>query len=204
MTRIPSLYKYPWSFTAAKRLEFQASINTRDKHFFPPNFFFLYAHLSIFSSHVFFFPDFKSSVTTMALKKTVPTKRHRSSSTSRAAPPPQDDPLYFISREVERLYQESLYIRSFVPERGFQTLNAFFNFIIQTRGWQTLCAPLTPGVALLSASSTPTCHSGLASWCLSEVGGSTSGHEPSIGSFICGRMTVRSTKRFLWPPTSRA
>ena len=88
-------------------------------------------------------------MTTMAPKKTIPAKRHRFGSTSQAAPPPPDDPRPFISREAERLYHESLCIRSFVSERGFLTSNAFFNFTIQTRGWQTLCAPLTPGVALI-------------------------------------------------------
>ena len=85
----------------------------------------------------------------MAPKKTVPAKQHRSSSTSRAAPPPSDDPRRFVSREAERLYHESLCIRSFVPERGFPTSNSFFNFTIQTRGGQTLCAPLTPRLALV-------------------------------------------------------
>ena len=82
----------------------------------------------------------------MAPKKTIPTKRHRSGSTSQAAPPPPDDPRCFISREVEQLYHESLCICYFVPERGFPTSNAFFNFTIQTRGWQTTCSP-TPRVA---------------------------------------------------------
>ena len=83
----------------------------------------------------------------MAPKKTVPTKRHRSDSTSRASPPHPDDSCRFISREAERLYHESLCIRSFVSKRGFPSSNAFFNFAIRTRGWQTLCAPPTPGVA---------------------------------------------------------
>ena len=64
-----------------------------------------------------------------------------------AAPPPPNDLRQFISWEAERLYHESLCNRSFVPERGFLTSNAFFNFTIQTRGWQTLCAPVTPEVA---------------------------------------------------------
>ena len=85
----------------------------------------------------------------MAPKKTIPAKQHRSISTSRGAPPPPDDPPRFISREAERLYHESLCIRSFVPERGFPTSNSFINFTIQTRGWQTLCAPLTPRLALV-------------------------------------------------------
>ena len=53
-------------------------------------------------------------------------------------PPPLpslDDPRRFISREVERLYQESVCIRSFILERGFPTSNAFFNFTILTKGW---------------------------------------------------------------------
>ena len=85
----------------------------------------------------------------MAPKKIVPAKRHRSGSISWAAPPPLDDPLLFISREAKRLYHESLCIHSFVPERGFCTSKAFFNFTIQTRGWQTLCAPPTPRMALV-------------------------------------------------------
>ena len=83
----------------------------------------------------------------MAPKKFVPTKRHRSDSISRVDPSPPEDPCRFISREAERLYHEWLYNSSFVLERGFPTSNAFFNFSIQNRGWQTLCAPPTPGVA---------------------------------------------------------
>ena len=86
-------------------------------------------------------------MTIMAPKKIVLAKRHRFGSTSQATPPHPDDPSHFISQEVEQLYHESLCIRSFVPEQGFPTSNAFFNFTIQTRGWQTPCAPLTPRVA---------------------------------------------------------
>ena len=86
-------------------------------------------------------------MTTMAPKKTVPAKRHRSGSTSQAIPPPPNDLHCFISREAEQLYHEFLCIHSFVPERGFLTSNAFFNFTIQNQGWQTLCAPPTLGVA---------------------------------------------------------
>ena len=83
----------------------------------------------------------------MAPKKSVPSKWHRSGSTSWADPPPPNDPRQFISREAERLYHESLYNCSFIPKRGFPTSNAFFNFSIQNRGWQTLYAPSTPGMA---------------------------------------------------------
>ena len=96
-----------------------------------------------------FFSDFEPSVTIMVPKKTVPAKRHRSGSTSRVAPSPPDDPRRFISQEAKRLYHKSLCKHSFVPERGFPTSNAFFNFTIQTRGWHTICAPLIPGVALI-------------------------------------------------------
>ena len=85
----------------------------------------------------------------MAPKKTVLAKQHRSSSTSWATPPPLEDQCRFISQEAERLYHEPLCNRSFVLERGFPTSNAFFNFTIQTRGWKTLCAPLTLGGALV-------------------------------------------------------
>ena len=53
-------------------------------------------------------------------------------------------------------------------------------------------------------SSILTCVSGLAPLCLSEVGGSTSGHGPSTKSISCGRTTVRSIGHYLWKPTSRA
>ena len=85
----------------------------------------------------------------MAPKKTMPAKRHRFDSTSRAALPLPDDPRRFISREAERLYHKSLCIRPFVTERDFPTSNTFFKVAIQTRGWQTLCAPPTPRVALV-------------------------------------------------------
>ena len=140
----------------------------------------------------------------MAPKKTMPAKRHCSGSTSRAAPPPLDNPCLFISREAEWLYHESLCIRSLVPERGFPTSNAFFNFAIQTRGWKTLCAPPTTGVAPVVREFHSNPRFGLAPLCLSEVGGSTSGHGPSTKSINYGRTAVRSTRCYLWPPTSRA
>ena len=62
-------------------------------------------------------------------------------------PPPPEDPHRFISWEAERIYHESLFKRSFVLEQGFPTSNVFFNFIIQNRGWQILCAPPVPKVA---------------------------------------------------------
>ena len=64
-----------------------------------------------------------------------------------AAPPPPEDPHRFISREAERIYHESLFNRSFILECGFPTSNAFFNFTIQNRNWQTLCVPPVPRVA---------------------------------------------------------
>ena len=85
----------------------------------------------------------------MAPKKTVLAKQLRSGSTSKAAPPSPDDLRRFISWEAERLYHESLCNRSFVSTRGFPTSNAFFNFTIQTKGWQTQCVSPTPGVALV-------------------------------------------------------
>ena len=72
--------------------------------------------------------------TTMAPRKSTPAKRQRSDFTSRATPPPPEDPHRFISREVERIYHESLFNRSFISERSFRTSNAFFNFTIQNRG----------------------------------------------------------------------
>ena len=85
----------------------------------------------------------------MAPRKSTPTKRQQSGSTSRASPPPMEDPHRFISWEAERIYHESLFNNLFVSESGFPTSNAFFNFTIQNRGWQTLCAPLVPRVALV-------------------------------------------------------
>ena len=105
----------------AKRLVFQRPIITHGCPFFPFTHF-LCAPYSPTLVWCAFFADFLSIATTMVPKKTVPAKRHRSCSTS-------------------------LCNRSFVPERGFPTSNAFFNFTIHTRGWQTLCAPPTPEVA---------------------------------------------------------
>ena len=85
--------------------------------------------------------------TTMAPQKSIPIKRQRSGSTSWAEPPSPEDPHRFISREAELIYHQSLFNCSLVPERGFPTSNAFFNFIIQNRGWKTLYAPPVPGVA---------------------------------------------------------
>ena len=95
----------------------------------------------------FCFSDLEPFVTTMAPKKTVPAKRNRFGSNSQAAPPPPDDSRRFIFREAERLYHESLCIRSFVLELVFLTSNVFINFTIQTQGCQTLCVSPTPRVA---------------------------------------------------------
>ena len=78
--------------------------------------------------------------------QTIPFRLHIMGGTP-PPPPLLDDPRRFISREAEQLYHESLCNRSFVQERGFPTSNSFFNFTIQTRGWKTLCASPTPGVA---------------------------------------------------------
>ena len=83
----------------------------------------------------------------MAPWKLVPVKRQRSGSTSHAAPPPSNDLHRFISREAERVYHESLFNQSFVPERGFPTSNAFFNYTIKNHDWHTLCATPIPVVA---------------------------------------------------------
>ena len=117
-------------FAAAKRLEFQALYKyPRRTLFHSKRFFSAPLHL-LFLLMCIFFSDFEPSVATMAPKKTVPAKGHRSDSTSQATPPPIDDLCRFISREEERLYHKSLYIRSFISERGFLTSNAFFNFTI--------------------------------------------------------------------------
>ena len=141
----------------------------------------------------------------MAPKKSVPAKQHRSSSTSQADPPSSDDdPCRFISREAERLYHELLYNRSFIPEWGFPTSNAFFNFSIQNRGWQTLCAPPTPGVASIVREF----HSNLrfrvdttmflsSRWV--ELGVWTINQIYQLRGDDSG-----STRCYLWPPTSRA
>ena len=147
------------SFTVVKQLVSQSSINTRNETFFPPNIFYATFVSCFFLCAIL--SDFEPSVTTTVPKNTFLTKQHRSGSISQVASPPLDDPRRFISREAERLYHESLCIRSFVSERGFPTLNAFFNFTIQTRGWQTLCAPPPPDLRPRSStSSTPTYHSG--------------------------------------------
>ena len=83
----------------------------------------------------------------MALRKSTSAKRQRSGSTSRVAPPPSEDSHWFVSREAEWIYHESLFNRLFVPKHGFPTSNAFFNFTIPNCGWQTLCAPPVPEVA---------------------------------------------------------
>ena len=83
----------------------------------------------------------------MTPRKSTPAKQQRSGSTLRVAPPPPEDPHRFAFREAEQIYHESLFNCSFILERVFPTSNAFFNFTIQNRGWQTLCAPPVPGVA---------------------------------------------------------
>ena len=158
----------------------------------------------IFLLMCIFFPDFEPSMTTMAPKKTALAKRHHYGSTSRASPPPPDDLSHFISREAELLYHESLCIRSFVPERGLSTLNAFFNFTIQTQGWQTLCSPPTLGVAPIVCEFYSNLPFRVGTIVFVRGSGSTSGHGPSTSSISCGRTTVRSTKCYLWPPTLRA
>ena len=83
----------------------------------------------------------------MVLRKSTPAKRQRSGSTSWVALPSPEDPHRFVSREAKRIYHESLFNRSFIPEHGFPTSNALFNFTIQNHSWQTLCALPIPGVA---------------------------------------------------------
>ena len=106
-------------------------------------FFFL------FFFFLLFFQIYAPQSTSMAPRKSTPAKRQRPGSTLRAASPPPEDPHWFISRETEQIYHESLFNRSFVPERGFPIFNAFLNFNIQNRRWQTLCTPLVPEVALV-------------------------------------------------------
>ena len=92
--------------------------------FFPP-LVFVQHFVSCFFLCVLF-SNFELSVTTMAPKKTVPTKRHYSGSTSWAITPPSDDLRRFISWEAKRLYHKSLCIRSFVPE--FSDLECVLQF----------------------------------------------------------------------------
>ena len=82
----------------------------------------------------------------MAPKKTVPVKRKRMGS-SLWAPPLLDNPEKFITRDAERLYHDSLFNRTFVPERGISNSNVYFNFIIQEKGWTKLCEHPSPGIA---------------------------------------------------------
>ena len=133
----------------------------------------------------------------MAPRKSTPAKRQQSDSTSRATPPPYEDPHRFISREVERIYHKSLFNRSFVLERGFPTSNAFFNFTIKNRGWQTLCAPLVPEWPQSCESSTPICLSRLAPPFSFEASGLILVPWPSIGFTAYWMTTVRSIEHYL-------
>ena len=136
----------------------------------------------------------------MAPKKTVPAKQHCLGSTSQVAPPPPDDPCRFFSREAERLYHLQPFIRS---GEGFSYLKR----IIQLhhpdqRMADTVCSPdPQSGPCRTRVPSQP----GFPSWHhLSRVGRSTSGHGPSTRSISYGRATMKSTRRYLWPLTSRA
>ena len=130
----------------AKHLVFQASINTNDGHLFPPNNF-LCAPSSPVSSCVHFFFKFRAVSDYYGAQEDHPSQEtplrlHIPGGTS-----PSERSALFHFSEAERLYHESLCKCSFVPKWGFSTSNVFFNFTIQTRGWQTLCDPSSPIVA---------------------------------------------------------
>ena len=81
----------------------------------------------------------------MASKKTIPEKK-RTSSSSRAPPPSPDNPKKFITREAEKLYHESPFNMTFIAECGLD-YNLYFTFMIQDRGWTTLCTHPQLGIA---------------------------------------------------------
>ena len=116
---------------------------------FHPHAIFLHFLLPLSFFFLLFFHICAHRLTSMDPRKSTQAKRQWSGSTSLAAPPPPEDPHRFVSREAERIYHESLFNCSFVLECGFPTSNAFFNFTIKNRIWQTLCAPPVSGVALV-------------------------------------------------------
>ena len=135
--------------------------------------------------------------TTMAPQKSILAKRQRSVSTSCVAPTPLEDPHRFISREAERIYHESLFNRSFVPERGFPTSNAFFNFIIQNSDWQTLCAPPVPGVAPVVWEFHSNFPFKVGTLFLFEASGSSLVPKPSTEFTACWMTTVWNIEHYL-------
>ena len=143
------------------------------------------------------FAYLQSKLTVMAPRKSIPAKRQRFGSISRAAPPPLEDPHRFVSWEAKRIYHESLFNCSFVVKCDFLTSNAFFNFTIQNRGWQMLCATPALEWPWSCKSSTPTCPSRLAPPSSSEVGGSSLVPRPSTGFTTYGMTTMRSIECYL-------
>ena len=142
--------------------------------------------------------------TSMALRKSTLAKRQRSGSTSQSAPPPPKDPHRFISWEVKRIYHESLFNRSFIPERGFPTSNAFFKFTIQNHSWQTLYAPPVPEVAPVVREFHSNLPFKMAPPSSSGASGSSLVPRPSTGSTACWMTTVRSIGRYLLTQTMSA
>ena len=53
----------------------------------------------------------------------------------------------FLTQAVEKRFHNSLETMSFVPESGFDSPNAYFNYIINKRKWTKLCAHPPQGVA---------------------------------------------------------
>ena len=83
----------------------------------------------------------------MAPKKIVPQKMRKIGSSSRTPPLLLEYLENFITHEVEQLYHEYLYNRTFVSELGFPTSNVYFTFMIENKGWTKLCEHPPPRIA---------------------------------------------------------
>ena len=81
-----------------------------------------------------------ASLPSMAPKKQVPKKFKTTPgpSSCQHTPPPEDlDRLIIYA--AERLYHDSLYNRTFMPEQGFTNSNAYFSYWVQRKGWGKIC-----------------------------------------------------------------
>ena len=134
----------------------------------------------------------------MAPKKSVLAKRHRSGSTTRANPPPPDDGRPSNSTTSRYTTFPSFRSGDFPPKMLSSTSPS------RTEDGRPYVLPRPSEWPQSYESYIPTYVSGLAPLCFSGVGGSSSRPRPSTKSINCGTTTMRSTRRYLWPPTLRA
>ena len=141
--QIQGLFHSEETFVIVKTLNFLSHINRHTR-----SYFLKYTSFgSFFPKTGIPKPGTPLHTSPMDLKKTVPQKKRKIGSSSRTPSPLPKDPKKFITDQAERLFHESLYNGTFVPEHGFPTSNVYFTFMIENKGWTKLCEHSPPGIA---------------------------------------------------------